>query len=58
MAECAYDNPKVVEDFVRDVAPDLERDPRVAEYRVTSEYFESIHNHSAYTAIEHDKRAA
>ena len=58
VTERAYDNPKFVEDLVRDVALDLERDPRVAAYRVTSENFESIHNHSAYAALEHDKRVA
>jgi len=58
VTERAYDNPKFVEDLVRDVALDLERDPRVVAYLVTSENFESIHNHSAYAAIEHDKRAA
>jgi GTP cyclohydrolase IB len=57
VTERAYDNPKFVEDLVRDVALELERDPRVAAYTVTSENFESIHNHSAYAAIEHDKRA-
>ena len=58
VTERAYDNPKFVEDLVRDVTLELERDPRVAAYGVTSENFESIHNHSAYAAIERDKRAA
>ncbi|MDH5246750.1 MAG: GTP cyclohydrolase FolE2 [Betaproteobacteria bacterium] len=58
VTERAYDNPKFVEDLVRDVALELEADPRVAAYRVASENFESIHNHSAYAAIERDKRAA
>lgn len=58
VTERAYDNPKFVEDLVRDVAVELERDPRVAAYRVASENFESIHNHSAYAAIERDKRSA
>jgi GTP cyclohydrolase FolE2 len=58
VTERAYDNPKFVEDLVRDVALDLECDPRVEAYRVASENFESIHNHSAYAAIEHDKRVA
>ncbi len=58
VTERAYDNPKFVEDLVRDVVIELEADPRVAAYRVASENFESIHNHSAYAAIERDKRAA
>lgn len=52
VTERAYDNPKFVEDLVRDVAAALARDPRVQWYRVESENFESIHNHSAYAMIE------
>jgi len=57
VTERAYDNPKFVEDMVRDVATRLNRDARVAAYLVESENFESIHNHSAYALIEHDKHA-
>jgi GTP cyclohydrolase I len=57
VTERAYDNPKFVEDMVRDVATRLNRDERVAAYVVESENFESIHNHSAYALIEHDKDA-
>lgn len=53
VTERAYDNPKFVEDLVRDVALALERDARVAAFRVEAENFESIHNHSAYAAIDH-----
>ncbi|HEU0204088.1 MAG TPA: GTP cyclohydrolase FolE2 [Burkholderiaceae bacterium] len=56
VTERAYDNPKFVEDMVRDVALVLNRDARVLAYAVESENFESIHNHSAYALIEHDKR--
>lgn len=56
VTERAYDNPKFVEDMVRDVALVLNRDARVLAYTVESENFESIHNHSAYALIEHDKR--
>jgi GTP cyclohydrolase I len=55
VTERAYDNPKFVEDMVRDVATRLNADERVAAYVVESENFESIHNHSAYALIEHDK---
>ena len=58
VTEHAYDNPKFVEDMVRDVAVCLENDARVEAYRVESENFESIHNHSAYAMIERDKRTA
>jgi GTP cyclohydrolase I len=58
VTERAYDNPKFVEDTVRDIALVLQRDARVLAYRVESENFESIHNHSAYALIERDKRVA
>jgi GTP cyclohydrolase I len=51
VTEQAYDNPKFVEDMVRDVAAHLNRDKRIAGYIVESENFESIHNHSAYAMI-------
>lgn len=57
VTERAYDNPKFVEDMVRDVAARLNEDDRVLSYVLESENFESIHNHSAYALIEHDKRA-
>jgi GTP cyclohydrolase I len=56
VTERAYDNPKFVEDMVRDVAAVLNAEPRVDAYIVESENFESIHNHSAYALIERDKR--
>jgi len=55
VTERAYDNPKFVEDMVRDIAVELNRDKRIEWYRVESENFESIHNHSAYALIEKDK---
>ncbi len=55
VTERAYDNPKFVEDIVRDVAVRLNNEPRVRAYVVESENFESIHNHSAYALIEADK---
>ena len=55
VTERAYDNPKFVEDMVRDVAAVLNADERIDAYIVESENFESIHNHSAYALIERDK---
>lgn len=55
VTERAYDNPKFVEDAVRDVAARLDAEPRVLGYVVESENFESIHNHSAYARIARDK---
>jgi GTP cyclohydrolase I len=51
VTERAYDNPKFVEDLVRDIALRLRKEQRVAEWKVTSENFESIHNHSAYAEL-------
>jgi GTP cyclohydrolase I len=56
VTERAYNNPKFVEDVVRDVALALNGDARIAAYTVEAENFESIHNHSAYALIKHDKR--
>ncbi len=58
VTERAFDNPKFVEDMVRDVAVRLNEEARVLAYVVESENFESIHNHSAYALIEHDKEQA
>lgn len=55
VTERAYDNPKFVEDMVRDVAVRLNNEERISAYIVESENFESIHNHSAYALIERDK---
>jgi GTP cyclohydrolase IB len=55
VTEHAYNNPKFVEDMVRDVATRLNADERIAAYAVEAENFESIHNHSAYALIERDK---
>ena len=56
VTERAYDNPKFVEDLVRDIALRLNAETRIAAYVIESENFESIHNHSAYALIRHDKR--
>ncbi len=55
VTEHAYDNPKFVEDVVRDIAVKLNVDPRILAYTVESENFESIHNHSAYAMVETTK---
>jgi GTP cyclohydrolase IB len=56
MTERAYDNPKFVEDLVRDVyigIRSLEKFPR---FSVEAENFESIHNHSAFAYAEYGPR--
>ena len=57
VTEQAYDNPKFVEDMVRDIASKLIEDDRIIAYTVESENFESIHNHSAYARISGTKQA-
>ena len=55
VTERAYDNPAFVEDLVRDIAVELNSDEKISYYRLESENFESIHNHSAYSLIENQK---
>ncbi len=55
VTEKAYENPKFVEDIVRDIAKKLEYDPNITWFAVESENFESIHNHNAYAFIERHK---
>jgi GTP cyclohydrolase I len=57
VTERAYENPKFVEDLVRDVAASLLADSRLQGFTVQAENFESIHNHSAYARITRDKRS-
>jgi GTP cyclohydrolase IB len=56
VTEMAYDNPKFVEDLVRDVALALDADARIGAYTVEAENFESIHNHSAFARIVRPSR--
>jgi GTP cyclohydrolase I len=55
ITERAYNNPKFVEDVVRDVANEFDNNERISRYYVHAENFESIHNHSAFAVVEHDK---
>lgn len=54
VTETAYDNPKFVEDMVRDVAVSLRADNRILGFDITCENFESIHNHSAFARVIHN----
>ena len=58
VTEKAYDNPRFVEDVVREVALRLEALDAVCWYRVEAENYESIHNHSAYGLIENKKNGS
>lgn len=53
VTERAYENPKFVEDMVRDIAALLRADERINSFVLESENFESIHNHSAYAVISY-----
>lgn len=53
ITERAFDQPKFVEDIVRDVANCVQNYPGIAGFTASVENFESIHNHSAWAVIEH-----
>lgn len=52
VTERSYDNPKFVEDLIRDVAASIRKIPQLKRYKIEAENFESIHNHSAYAVVE------
>jgi GTP cyclohydrolase IB len=53
ITEKAYDNPRFVEDVVREAYAGLEKLGKFPYFRVEAENFESIHNHSAYACAEY-----
>ena len=55
VTERAFDNPKFVEDVVRDIAETLGADTNILWFAIEAENFESIHNHSAYAYLEKNK---
>ena len=56
VTEKAHENPMFVEDVVRNVAQQLNRDDNFSWYCVEAENFESIHNHSAYAYVEKNNK--
>lgn len=52
VTEQAFDNPRFVEDIVREVTEKLRKMPEISWFRVECENFESIHKHSAYAMVE------
>jgi GTP cyclohydrolase I len=56
LTEKAYDNPRFVEDVVREVYLRLEKEMQFPWFSVEAENFESIHNHSAYAYAEFGTR--
>ena len=57
VTEKAFENPKFVEDIVRDLAGALDAEDSIEWYEIDSENFESIHSHNAYATITRDKRS-
>ncbi|MBN2694617.1 GTP cyclohydrolase I FolE2 [bacterium] len=55
VTEFAYDHPAFAEDIVRNAALKLIDIEEITWFRVQVENIESIHNHSAYACIEHQK---
>lgn len=56
VTEHAYDNPRFVEDLIREIALRLRSDGRITWFQVQVENFESIHAHNAYAFLEEDYR--
>jgi GTP cyclohydrolase I len=56
VTEQAYENPRFVEDMVREAYSRLAAIDNITWFSVETENFESIHNHSAYAAVELDRR--
>jgi GTP cyclohydrolase I len=56
VTERAYDNPRFVEDMVREVALAFDREPRIKQYEIEVENFESIHAHNAYAQLARTKQ--
>ncbi|MCD4819750.1 MAG: GTP cyclohydrolase FolE2 [Candidatus Cloacimonetes bacterium] len=52
VTEKAYENPKFVEDIVRDITLEFQKDKRISEFSIESENFESIHSHNAYACVK------
>lgn len=50
ITEKAYENPRFVEDIMREMVIKLENDDRVIWYNVRVKNFESIHNHNAFAS--------
>ncbi len=55
VTEHAYDNPKFVEDVLRDVVLKLENNKTINFFEVEIEAFESIHNHNAWAYQKSEK---
>lgn len=52
VTEKAYENPKFVEDLVRDLYVKLDADARIKAFHIDVESMESIHNHNAFASAD------
>jgi GTP cyclohydrolase I len=52
VTEHAYENPRFVEDLVREVALKFDEDDRISGYEIEVENEESIHHHNAYAYLK------
>ncbi|MBL7108286.1 MAG: GTP cyclohydrolase I FolE2 [Candidatus Cloacimonetes bacterium] len=52
LTEKSYQNPKFVEDVVREIAKKLKNNNKITSYKVEAESIESIHNHNAYAMVK------
>ncbi|HTQ10822.1 MAG TPA: GTP cyclohydrolase FolE2 [Fimbriimonadaceae bacterium] len=55
VTEQAYDNPRFVEDMVREVSVAFDLEDRIASYEIEVENLESIHAHNAYACVKREK---
>lgn len=55
VTEQAYQNPRFVEDMVREVAVAFDQHPNVGSYEIEVENHESIHDHNAYAYVKREK---
>ncbi|MBS1704574.1 MAG: GTP cyclohydrolase I FolE2 [Armatimonadetes bacterium] len=55
VTEHAYENPRFVEDMVREVAMAFDSDSRIRSYTIEVENQESIHAHNAYACLSRTK---
>lgn len=54
VTEHAYENPRFVEDMVREVALAFDQDGRISKYEIEVENHESIHAHNAYAYVRRE----
>lgn len=56
VTELAYQNPRFVEDMVREVALAFDAHPQITSYEIEVENHESIHDHNAYAYVKREKK--